>query len=320
MASQKEIYRQWCASQPGIPVFSRDWWLDAACGEANWDVILVEDKGEIVASMPFYLKIRGGFRLMTMPPLTQKMGPYLVPASTLSHTEELSREKRIFREMIERLPCFDHFFIHFNHVHTNWLPFYWAGFRQMTNYTYIVPDLSDRDRVFANMAQAKKGDIKKARKSLTVGFDLGAAEFYAHHSTSLRKKGMTISYNFALFQRLYNAAYGHSAGRVIFAKDAAGCIHAALFFVWDGESAYHLISSIDPEQCSSGALSLLSYEAMAYLSDFTKRYDFEGSMVEAIEASYRKFGTTQTPYFAISKTPSRLLRARQALLDIFVCG
>jgi hypothetical protein len=31
---------------------------------------------------------------------------------------------------------------------------------------------------------------------------------------------------------------------------------------------------------------------------------------------FRGFGATQTPYFSISKTPSRLLRARQALQSV----
>ena len=26
--------------------FSRDWWLDAACGETKWEVLLTEEKGK----------------------------------------------------------------------------------------------------------------------------------------------------------------------------------------------------------------------------------------------------------------------------------
>ena len=40
---------------------------------------------------------------------------------------------------------------------------------------------------------------------------------------------------------------------------------------------------------------------MKYVSSFVDIFDFEGSMNESIENSYRKFGTVQVPYFAISK-------------------
>ena len=37
-------------------------------------------------------------------------------------------------------------------------------------------------------------------------------------------------------------------------------------------------------------------------------FDFEGSMIEPVERSFRQFGAKQTPYFSVSKTPSRLLK------------
>ena len=52
----KKKYRKFCKTQSSIPIFSKDWWLDAVCGEDNWDVVLVEKGEEISASMPYYLK------------------------------------------------------------------------------------------------------------------------------------------------------------------------------------------------------------------------------------------------------------------------
>ena len=320
MQSQKEIYRRWSENEPAIPVFSRDWWLDAVCGEANWDVILVCEKGEVVASMPYFLENRGGFCRIRMPQFTQTMGPYLKQDKILSHSDKLSREKKIFGEMIERLPRFDRFNVRFNYVHTNWLPFYWAGFKQTTVYTYIIPDLSDHEKVYSDIAYAKKGDIKKARNNLEIGFDLSAPDFYQHHMMTLGKRGAKISYSYELFERLYTATYQRSSGRVIYANDKDTNIHAALFVVWGREGAYHLINTIDPDHRSSGALSLLVYEIVKYVSAFTNRYDFEGSMIESVEASYQKFGSIQTPYMVITKTPSRLLRARAAVRDLLAAA
>lgn len=75
--TNKQKYREFCKIEINIPIFSQDWWLDAVCGENNWDVAIVERGGEIWATMPYYVKKKWGFTIITMPPLTQKLGPYI---------------------------------------------------------------------------------------------------------------------------------------------------------------------------------------------------------------------------------------------------
>lgn len=73
------------------------------------------------------------------------------------------------------------------------------------------------------------------------------------------------------------------------------------------------MSGSDPILRSSGAISLLRWESIKYSSSVTKSFDFEGSMIEPIERFMRSFGAIQTPYFAISKTNSKLLKIYQGL-------
>jgi len=40
--TNKEKYREFCKTKKDISIFSKDYWLDSVCGEANWDVVLVE--------------------------------------------------------------------------------------------------------------------------------------------------------------------------------------------------------------------------------------------------------------------------------------
>lgn len=316
MPTVKDQYRKWCAEQADMPVFAMDWWLDAACGEENWNVILVEERNTIVASLPYYLKKRGPFTLISPPPLMPTLGPYLTYPSGLDHSDRLSYEKKIMREMIHKLPRADHIRIRCSRMITNWLPFYWAGFSQMTAYSYAIPDISDEKHVLANFGAAKRGDIKKASKVMDVSFDLPPEDFYEHHRQSLKKQGQEIVYSFDVFKRVHDAAVSRNAARIIQARDRDGNLHAALFAVWAKESAYHLLNTIDPVHRASGSVSLLMLEMIRYASKFTNRFDFEGSMIEGVEASYRKFGSVQTPYFILSKTPSRILRLRQAAIDI----
>jgi len=57
---RKDKYRALCTEASYIPLFARDWWLDAVAGSANWDVALVEQGEQIIASMPYTLsRVRG---------------------------------------------------------------------------------------------------------------------------------------------------------------------------------------------------------------------------------------------------------------------
>ena len=47
--TNKEKYDIFC-QKIYISVFSQPWWLDAVCGEENWDVYVVEKGGIYVAS------------------------------------------------------------------------------------------------------------------------------------------------------------------------------------------------------------------------------------------------------------------------------
>ena len=102
-------------------------------------------------------------------------------------------------------------------------------------------------------------------------------------------------------------------GRTIYAVGEDGEILCALFNLWDAEWGYDLISAIDPQKRHTGAPDLLVWSMLEYLSDKVKGYDFEGSMIQGVEESFRHFGGTQTPYFAIYKTYTKNPLLRMAI-------
>jgi lipid II:glycine glycyltransferase (peptidoglycan interpeptide bridge formation enzyme) len=203
--------------------------------------------------------------------------------------------------LIQQLPPVRQFNQHFHYSITNWLPFYWKGFQQTTRYTYVIDDLSDLDLVFDDFSRAKKKNIRKARKTVDIKWDLSATEFYDNHRYTLKKSNAAIVYSRDIFNRLYEAGYARNQGRTIWAADGEGRIHAALFVVWDRMSAYDLISTIDPDLRNSGAASLLVWEMIKYIKEQQglNRFDFEGSMIEGVENSFRQFGAAQYRYFHI---------------------
>ncbi len=303
-------YREFCKEEKGIHVFSQDWWLDSVCGENNWDVILVKKNNEIMASFPYYRTVRKGMSFLEMPKLTQALGPYIRYPKNLKQCKKIGYEKKIMNEIIRQLPEFSSFKQSFHYKITNWLPFFWDGYKQTTRYTYVIEGIRNSDEVLNNFDRSKKKNIKKAEGIVEIKYDLSTTDFYENHQYTLAKQGAVISYEFQIFKNLYENSYKRGQGRTLYAIDEEGNIHGALFIVWDSESAYDLISTIDPDFRNSGAASLLVYKAIELVKDKVNIFDFEGSMIESVENSFRLFGAFQKPYFHISKTNSTLIKIR----------
>jgi hypothetical protein len=63
----------------------------------------------------------------------------------------------------------------------------------------------------------------------------------------------------------------------------------------------------DPALRNSGATSMVLWQAITFAATVTKRFDFEGSMLEPVERFFRAFGARQTPYFRVTRS-GRLMR------------
>jgi len=281
-------------------LFCRSWWLQAVSPH-EFEILTLRKGGRIVAGMPMVVSRAFGQRIIYMPHFTQALGVLLAPPTKQSYAANLSAEMQVLKELVAAIPRFACFNICFHYNFTNWLPFYWSGYQQTTRYTYVLHDLTDLSKVFSGFAHSKRKNIKKAEMLVTVHKDLSAKDFYDHHEMTLQKQGARISYSSELFRRIHDAALTRRAGKTWYAMGGSKEIHAAIFVVYDKHSAYYLISSIDPDHSSSGATTLLLREAISYVSPFTKRFDFEGSMIQAVEQSFRRFGAVQTPFFAITK-------------------
>lgn len=314
--SNKEEYKIYCESRPDIPLFSQYWWMDAACKGMTWDVLLYKNaSGEIIASMPYLIKSKFGVKYILQPELTQTNGIHIDYPKSQSEQERLSLEKKVCDEFISQIESLKtgYFMQCFHHSFTNWLPFYWKGFRQTTRYTYIIEDISDIDAVFRSFAPAKQRQIRKSLKSnFKVRTDASPEDFYNYHSYTLQQKGERNINSKSIELSVISAAIDRGQGVILNVFDGDDNLHASLFLVWDSNKAYFLLPAVDQNYRTSGASSLIVFEAIKYVKDKCKSFDFEGSMSENIEFSYRQFGTRQTPYFKIEKAYNLLFKMRDA--------
>ena len=309
MEQDKERYRKLC-KEKDIPLFLQAWWLDAVCTPENktWNVLLCEENGKIVGAMPYCIVKKYGFKAISQLQGAQYTGVWIDYPQDIKLHKRYSFEKRVMNNLIDQLETLNvsYFSQNFHHSFTNWQPFYWRGFRQTTRYTYQIKDLSDLEKVFENFSYAKQKHIKKENEDLFVDFSVSANEFYDFHKECLQQKNDRIGYSQKLFLSIYNETIKREQGKIIALKDKNGHFHSALFFTWDKNSAYAYISAINPQFKSDGASTKVFWETIKSISDKTKIFDFEGSMIEGIAQSFQQFGAEQVPYFCISKNYSKL--------------
>lgn len=316
MTDSKTKYRALCEGEPTIPLFSQAWWLDATACAENWDVALVENNGEIKASLPYTIRKRFGLTLIGQPALTQALGPWIRPSGK-KQALLLAEQKDLMAGLIKALPPFSHYSQNWHWSVTNWLPFHWAGFTQTTRYTYLLDDLGDEAALWAGLRENIRRDIRKAvnRFSLNVRTDLSMGDFIALSDKTFARQGMAPPYSADFLIRLDEACARRGARQILVAVDEQGRHHAGAYIVWNSESAYYLLGGADPELRNSGAASLCIWEAIKLAASVSKRFDFEGSMIEPIERLFRSFGAKQVSYFSISRTPQKLLRTGLLLRD-----
>jgi Acetyltransferase (GNAT) domain len=272
-------------------LFEQPWWLDALVPGA-WDAVTVVKDGEIVGRLPFVRKRYLGLSILTQPTLTPFLGPWLNAGGGKAHTR-LANEHQLLAELIAALPPHDVFIQNFHRSMTNCLAFYWHGFALSNYYTYVLDQLSDREKIWAGFRENIRREIRKAERQLSVRPLEDIDTFIRLRMMTYERQGISMPESADLIGRLDAACSARGVRRMLLAEGADGSPHAAIYLVWDAESVFYLMGGSDPGLRHSGATSLLMWEAIKFAGHVAKRFDFEGSMLQPVERFFRAFGGQQ---------------------------
>ncbi|WP_052649344.1 hypothetical protein [Sanguibacteroides justesenii] len=302
--TNKEKYIRFCEQNDFVPIFSQPWWMDAVCIDGYWDVLLYEKADEILGALPYFVKKKIGLSYITQPPFTQNNGVIIKYPENQKYEKRLSHEKEVMTALIEQLEKLPISFYRqqFNCNYTNWLPFYWKGYKQTTYYTYAyknILNIQEQD-LLKSYSQDKRKSVQSGKsKGLYLSEDISVDDFYEFHKLCLIKLGKQISYSHELLVNMVNGAYERNMGKVFTVRDVEGSLVAVRFAVWDKYAGYGINTAICHTNRDGGPF--VFHEVIKYISNFVNIFYLGGSMIESVEASYRRFGTVQVPYFVISK-------------------
>lgn len=282
------------------------WYLDAVA-PGSWGAAVVNRGGQPAAAQPYYLKHFGPWKVIAMPPLCKFMGP--------TFGESFRSVRTVYKlseQLVEGLPPHSLFRQNFHYSYSNWLPYYWKGFRETTRYSYVLEDLYDLDQIWAGLStDYRNNKIPRAEGVLRVVDDMGVSVLFRLLELTYARQGLHSGLSEAFIERLWRSVNKHNAGRLLFAIDQNAEVHAAAFLLRDRDNAYLLLSADDPKHRTNGSGIWLIWQAIRYaaLEWRVRRFDFLGSIKQSIEQSRRQFGAQAVPFHAIERFNSRLLFA-----------
>jgi Acetyltransferase (GNAT) domain len=282
----------------------------------SWAEVTVHRDGRTVARLPYVLRRRGPLRVLTQPPFTQTLGPWVAKQPGAKRAKVIADELELMSALEASLPPAHAFRQSFSPTMLNALPFYWAGYRLEVRYTYQIEGLASESALWAGLSGNVRREINKARKRVEVRDDMGIDRFRETWVKTFQRQGLAGSGapDFSHLDRIEAACAPRDARAMLFATDATDRVHAVAYVIWDRHAAYYLLGGGDPALRTSGAGSLLMWEAIMRARQRTDLFDFEGSMIRSVERFFRAFGGRQVPYLYVSRT-SRTAQAAFAAWD-----
>ena len=294
-----------------LPVFFQPWWLDCVCEEGEWCAESYPEQGEPKSVFVYFMKKKHGIKYIVMPQLTQFLGEYALADNSLNDC------KLISNYFIDSMPQNAFMALNMSHNFKYWSPYLWRGFKQTTRYSLTINDLSDIDMVFNNFDESKKRNVRKADKQLEIRQKMTGEEFYDFFAANQKSKNAEVLFSRSLFLKLHKACTENNAGTILQAVDSQFVKYGALFVVWDKTTMYALTYSFSDKYRNSGVGDYLMFTAMKMAAQMNLAFDFEGSMIENVEQSYRRFGAKPVEYYQISKISNPLLRIVHQFRPLF---
>ncbi|MCU1307529.1 MAG: putative methicillin resistance protein [Acidobacteriaceae bacterium] len=287
-------------SSPQGSVFGRSWWLNAV---GNVRVLALFSRSEMIAGIPLYFETHFGIPVCTMPKLTQTWG-IIMPPLEGKRVTATARETKILRAFAIALSRYKLFFQAFHPSLSNWLPFYWSGFRQTTRFTYVIDDLTDLNRVWNGISDKTRCEITKAQRAGLTVVPCAIEDVHRCECQSFLRQGRRPSHSESLLNGIHDSAKENDSGACFAVVDQKGTVHSACLLVWDRHRAYYLVGGAVSGLRTSGANSLGVWSAIQFVAQRSRAFDFAGSVIQSIEHFNRNFGAKQVPYNYVIKVPT----------------
>lgn len=315
--TNKERYEKFC-EKTYVPVFSKPWWLDAVCGEENWDVWICGEGADIVACMPYFKQNRNGYKYITKAPLTQTNGIIFNHNKDSKLVSRHILEEKVINSACEYIKELDIavYEQQFPHTFNNWQPFFWNGYQNNLRYTYIIGIPKDGVDISENYTSDCRRNIKKGNKVATIKTTSDYTLFYKEHEKIYIRQGLQCPFSFELWKKLYTSSVENKSGEMVVVANDDNTILSLIFIVTDEKYSYQILGGNMPEYSNLQSYATLIDHCIRKSHEKGLAYDFEGSMIKRIAKSFREYGGVPTPYYRIRKVFNKDILEKEYLASV----
>ena len=278
-------------------IFHEPWWLEAATG-GRYEEVTVSSGGRVVGRLPYLCKERFGMKACVLPELSLFLGP-AVDEGTGGTVSRNLRRGEITRDLIEKLPPFVFFYQRLHRDIPDALPFIQHGFTTEAVFTYEVAPAPE-EAIWRGMRDKTRNVIRRAQEQTEL-VDLEPEAFCSFYENNLQRRGKSSNY---MYQSnacpIFEAALSRGRGRLLGARDADGNVLAAIFYVWDEDVTYYVLTTRAPDT-HNGVVSRLIWEAMRESAAHGRIFDFAGIGTYGSVLFYAAFGGEVRPRFLVQR-------------------
>lgn len=296
----KKRWREVCEEYDDIPIYSKAWYWDATVGNTDaWDVILYEKK-DIIAALPFIYRRAHGMKRIEAPWQVSRSGIWLHSNKELSIEKKLHCTNDIIDYIIENLPKYDLFSINFDTTFDNWSPFYWRGFTCWANYTYVIKNTVNSD-VRNTFSRRRRQRVNAGARKYEIRLNnIDVEDVLSFYQNSYNERNKTLSVDLNKLRNLLTSVRSYNAMQIRSAHYDGKIVAIEVAFI-DNLKIYHQFCSHLPEH--PDAQSCIVYNTIQYALDNNLVFDFEGSMIKGPAEFYISFmPEIEVCYFIIDKS------------------
>ncbi len=295
-------------------MFFQDWWLDAVCSDGTWNVALSQDRGgAITGVLPYYQTKEWGIPMIRLPMLTPYLGIWLkYPDNEQKRERRYAFEQKTMQTLLDQVPQLPFVVHHHPPELQNGLPFFWSDYRNSNFYTYHFSATSNLANIRGGMKSSVRNKLEKATQQLSIRKVSEAKAFYQINQQSFQRQGLSIPYSWSFFETLDRELDQRGQREILLAVDAEGEVHAGIYLVRDQQTFYNLALGGNTDLRKSGAIQLLLWQGIQMALEKGLHFDFEGSMIPAVEGVFRDFGAERKAYLRTEKTANRFWRLLRA--------
>ena len=276
-------------------IFEQPWWLDIVAPNSWKEYFVHDSKGNVLARQAVVVNKNK----ILMPSLTQTMGIWMAD----DIVNDYGAQKRAIQGLLEQMSEYKNVNICLAPENNYILPYRWDGYIMEPRFTYRINDLSNLDELYTGFNKTAKKNIKSATKKVTISTELDFSELWEMLNKTFESQNRKNPMHRDLVRDIVLKCEEQKHGRYVCAKDPDGNVHSCAYFVYDEKVCYYLLGATDSEYRSSGAQSLVIWEGIKFAAEHSKRFDFEGSMIEGIENFFRQFNNQCCTYYEVRKQP-----------------